>query len=210
MGFGKRATTMTTAASPDPHGRTKVFPDALWQGETGAFLLDLGMSPDDEANLVPNAASIDARIRSGQAALEARTMNALVKARTRFPDAALRPFFLIPDPCWNGEHGTFMMTSLDLYPFDDWNVMFLAADDASADALEIAAHPNGNVSAFVEAAEKLLGQVSVAMARAHAEAEVTHDFAAYQEFREDVRLRVKGLAMSFARVVVDTWERRSA
>jgi len=208
VGFGKRPAT-ATAAPPNPHGRAKVFPDALWQSETGGLLRDLGMSPNDESNLVPNAASIDSRIRSGQAALETRTLNALVKARARFPDAALKPFFLIPDPCWNGPHGTFLMRSLDLYPFDDWNVMFLAADDATAEALEIAAHPNGNVPAFVEAADKLLGQVSVAMDRAHAEAGVTHDFAGYQEFREDVRLKVKGLAMAFGRVVVETWERHA-
>lgn len=200
MGFGKRATTVTTATSPATNGR---------ESDAGVAPLDLGPGAVAEGHLTPNAASIDARLKSGRAALEIRTAGAIVKARLRFPTAELRPFFLIPDPCWNGPSGAFLMTSLDLYPCDDWNVMFLAADDATAEALEIAIHPDRDVPGFVEAAEKLFSQLKLAMSRAHTEAGVTYDFAAYQEFREDVRLKVKGLAMSFSRVVVETWERRS-
>jgi len=216
MSFGKRrssaasgATAPPSAPPPsggDPFNRRKVFPDEVWEGETGALLRELGMSPDDESNLAPNAASINARIEAGKRRLHERTEKAQANAQSLLPSAQLRPFFLIPDPCWNSDIGTFLMTSLDLYPYDDWNVVFLAADQRTAMVMDIALHPNGNVPAFVTAAEKFMADARAQMKRATEEAELTRDYAAFNDTRGDVQIRVKGLAMSFARALIDAWE----
>ncbi len=208
MGFGKRPSSTPPAAAPapDPHGRQKVFPDAVWQGKSGDFLREMGFSPSDEANLVPNSDSINARIEQGRASMEARQAQVQRSAESRLPGAKLKAFFLIPDPCWNGPSGAFLMTSLDLYPYDDWNVMFLAADERTAKALDIALHPNGNIPAFVQAAERTVDETQVDLNGAHHEAGRTHNFAAYNEAREEARGRVKLQAGLFAKKIVEIWQ----
>lgn len=218
MSFGKRPSSAAAPAAPpptpptggDPHGRRRIFPAEAWQGKAGALLRELGMSPDDESNLVPNASSITARLEDGKRALEARTAKAQANAQALLPNAQLRPFSLIPDPCWNGECGLFLMASLDLYPYDDWNIVFLAADERTAMVMDIAMHPNGNVPAFVAAAEKFMVEARAHIKRATEEAELTANYAGFNDVREDVRLRVKGLAMSFARTLIDAWDKQKA
>ena len=63
------------------------------------------MNPDDEQNLVPTAESIDARIARDKAAHEARwaELNRDIGAKTN--GGSVRPFFLIPEVCWNGDPG---------------------------------------------------------------------------------------------------------
>lgn len=211
MSFGKRPSSAAAKSAPpvvDPYGRRKVIPEEAWQGKTGEMLRELGMSPDDESNLIANTASINARLDAGKSALEARLAKAQANARALLPQAELRAFSLIPDPCWNGDTGVFLMASLDLYPYDDWNIVFLAADERTAMAMDIAIHPNGNVPAFVTAAEKFLAEAQAHLKRATDEAELTHDFAGFHDVREDVQLRVKGLAMSFARALIEAWDKR--
>lgn len=221
MSFGKRppraaptapemgaTASSPPAASGDPHGRRRVFGEEVWQWPSGALLRELGFSPDDESNLVPNAASINAKLEEGKRRIDERLAKAQANAQSALPQATLRPFFLIPDPVWNGEAGTFLMTSLDLYPYDDWNVVFLAADDRTALVMDIALHPNGNVPAFVSASEKFMTDARARMHRATEEAELTANYAAFHDAREDMQLRVKGLAMSFARTLIDAWEKQ--
>jgi hypothetical protein len=84
--FGKRASPSRSAAgSTDTQPpRQKILPDEVWQGEIGNMLRTLGMSPDDEQNLVPTPASIDARIARDKAAHEARwaALNRDIGAKT--------------------------------------------------------------------------------------------------------------------------------
>jgi hypothetical protein len=219
MSFGKRPSSTagqgptTPSADPpstDPHGRRKVFPDEAQDGPSGAMLRELGFSTNDESNPVPNGESIHARLEQGKRTLDERHAKAQTNAQALLPSAQLRPFFLIPDPCWNGDAGTFLMTALDLYPYDDWNVVFLAADQRTAVVMDIALHPNGNVPAFVAATEKLMVDAQAHMKRATEEAELTADFAAFNDTREDVQLRVKGLALSFARALIEAWDKQKA
>lgn len=215
MSFGKRPSTASAHAAPPPppagddlHNRREVFPDAVWDGPNGAMPRELGFSLTDESNLVPNASSINAKLETGKRRIDERLAAAQANAQRAMPGAMLRPFFLIPDPIWNGENGTFLMASLDLYPYDDWNIVFLAGDERTAIVMDIALHPSGNLPAFVAAAEKFMINARAAMKRATEEAELTADFAAFAEAREDAQLRVKGLAMSFARALIDGWEKQ--
>ena len=214
MSFGKRPSSTATQApmppSADPHDRRKVVPDEVWEGQSGAMLRELGFSPNDESNLVPNGASIHARLEQGKRTLDERHAKAQANAQSLLPSAQLRPFFLIPDPCWNSDAGTFLMTALELYPYDDWNVVFLAADQRTAAVMDIALHPDGNVPAFVAAAEKFMVDAQAHMKKATEEAELTADFAAFNDKREDVQLRVKGLALSFARTLIESWDKQKA
>ena len=60
--FGKRDTTTAGQAGgaqvPPQSARIsqqRILPAELWEGEVGDLLRQIGMSPDDESNLVPTA-----------------------------------------------------------------------------------------------------------------------------------------------------------
>ncbi|MGE0741813.1 MAG: hypothetical protein AB7O98_10765 [Hyphomonadaceae bacterium] len=210
MSFGKRPSTQQQTLAPphvDPHGRRKVFPDDVWQGQTGELLRTLGMSPDDESNLVPNASSINAGIDASRRAHETAHAEAQQRVESVLPGARLRPFFLVPDPIWNSPAGVFLMTSLELFPYDAWNVIYLAADERTSAVLDIAIHPNGDIPTFVEASRRFMIDAQAQMKRAHDEAGQTHEFGKYQEAREDVRERVKALAAAFSQTLIEAWEK---
>jgi hypothetical protein len=215
MSFGKRPSTSApppafTPVAHDPHGRRRVFPTEIWEGKTGAFLRELGFDPNDETNFVPNAASINARLDEQRAAFEVRLANVRQRIGSLVKDAQIKPFSLIPDPCWNGRMGQFLMMSLDLFPYEDWNIAYLPADERTAVVMNAPLHPNGDIPAFVETATKFLAKADAAFWEAHAEAERTQEYAKFAEAREDIRNRVKALAGLFVGQMMEAWQKHNA
>jgi hypothetical protein len=191
MGFGKRP-----SSAPAPASAT---PDSPASRQAPPFVVD-----PRETNLSPDS-SDQARV-----AMEARHAQLQLSTESLLPGAKMRPFLLIPDSCWDGPTGTFLMKTLDLYAHDNWNVMFLAADERTAAALDIALHPNSAIPAFVQAAERLMDECQLNMNGAHNEAARTGDFNRYHEARDDAREQVKLLAGQFAKQIVEAWQKRSA
>lgn len=192
MGFGKRPSSAPahTPTTPDsPVGR---------QAPTAA----VGPS---ETNLSP-----DGRLDQTRAAMEARHAQLQGSTQALLPGAKMRPFFLIPETCWEGPTGSFLMKTLDLYAHDNWNVMFLAADERTAAALDIALHPHGEIPAFIQATQRLMDECQLNMNGAHNEAARTGNFNGYNEARDDAREQVKLLAGLFAKQIVEAWQKRSA
>lgn len=215
MSFGKRPSTTVSAPThdgvakpspqPDPHGRRKVFPDEVWDGKNGEMLRMLGMSPDDESNLVPNAASLNAAIERSKAAHDVALAEAEKRVRSTLPSAQIRPFFLVPDAVWNGPGGTFLMTTLELYPYDAWNVIYLAADERTALVLDLAPHPGKDVPAFVQASLEFMTTAMAHMEKVRGQVERTQKWAAFSEAQDDMRERVKAMALLFARRMAEAW-----
>lgn len=216
MSFGKRPSTIVAAAEhqgralePDPYGRRKVLTEELWEGKTGEMLRALGMNPDDENNLVPNAASLNAAIERSRAAHDVAFAEAKRRVRSTMPSAEVRAFFLIPDAVWNSPAGVFLMAALKLYPYDGWNVMYLAADERTAMTLDLAPHPNGDVPAFVEASRQFMDTAIAHAAKVRAHVERTQNWAAYSETQDDLRERVKAMAALFASRIAAAWAENS-
>lgn len=214
MSFGKKPPTRPSepqaapqpAIAVDPHGRKRVFPTEVWEGKTGAMLRELGFDPNDENNFVPNRASQDARLAEGRAALEARSARANAEAVKRFPRAVLRPFSLLPDPCWNGDTGAFLMLQLDLYPYDEWNIAFLPADMDTAHAVDAAPHPGKDIPQFVKLAAEFMAREDAALKALVRETERTQNFAGFHDAREAMRARVKALAAFFLAEMDKAWK----
>ena len=215
MSFGKRPSTNASAPAqpepprPDPHGRRKVFPDEIWDGKHGALLRTLGMSPDDESNLVPNASSINAAIGRSKAAHDVAFAEALARVRSTMPSAEIRPFSLVPDVVWNSPAGAFLMTTLELYPYDHWNIMYLAADERTAMVLDLAPHPGKDVPAFVQASQQFMETVQAHADKVRARVAQTENWAAFTELQDDMRDRVKAMAALFARRIAEAWAENS-
>jgi hypothetical protein len=212
MSFGKRPTSAAIQPPAQPTASALLPETTDLRNGHGEDIAQSAVTPSVGAgdSLIQSAASINAKLEEGKRRIDERLARAQTNAQAIKPDALLRPFFLIPDTIWTSDLGAFLLTSLDLSPYDDWNVVFLAADDPTAAAMDIALHPNGDMPTFVAAAEKLVGDLRAHMKRATDEVEVTADYATFQDIREDAQLRVKGLAMSFARTLIDAWEKRKA
>lgn len=219
MSFGKRPSTLVSAPTregtvsqepqTDPHARRKVFPDEVWNGPQGEMLRMLGMSPDDESNLVPNASSLNAAIDRSRAAHEIAYAEAVQRVRSTMPSAEIRPFFLVPDAVWNGPGGAFLMATLELYPYDAWNVVYLAADERTALVLDLAPHPGKDVPAFVQASQEFMTSAMAHMEKVRTQVERTQKWGAFGDAQDDLRDRVKAMAMLFARRMAEAWAENS-
>jgi hypothetical protein len=215
MSFGKRPSTSAVTQPPseppppDPHGRRKVFDDELWQGEHGNMLRMLGLSPDDESNLVPNASSVNAEIDRRKAAHDVALAEAQRRVQSTLADAQIRSFSLIPDAVWNSQAGAFLIKNLSLYPYDTWNIMYLAADERTALTLDLAPHPGGDVPAFVQASQEFMANAQAHLEKVRLHVMQTQNWQAYTEAQDDVRERVRGIAALFARRIAETWAENS-
>src|SRR5262249_45041102 len=158
----------------------------LWQGETGDLLRMVGMSPDDESNFVPTGASIDARVARDRAKHEAKLADLNREAAQRVPGGSVRAFFLFPEEVWNADGGAFLLSKLAMFPYDDWNVMFLPDDERTAAVMKMPLHPNGNVPEFAAAANALLRDAEARYKAAYAEADRTQRFDAFGQTIEQI------------------------
>jgi hypothetical protein len=227
MAFGKRTTPPGTAASPAGQSsastatasqddariaerppRRKVFPDELWEGKTGDFLRLLGKSPDEESNLVPDNHSVSQRLARDRARHEEKLADINARIQERFPDATMRPFSLLPDPCWNGELGHFLMYRLELFPYDDWNMIFLPNDMKTAEALELPVHPGRDIPDFVDTAMQFLHDANHHLAETHRQASETNEFGMFADAMDEIRDQVKGLARKLLGELDQRWENR--
>jgi hypothetical protein len=193
----------------DPPPRQKVFPDDVWEGKTGDFLRLLGKSPDDEPDLVPDNHPVNERLARDRARHEEKLADINARIRERFPDAAMRPFSLLPDACWNGELGHLLMCRLELFPFDDWNMIFLPSDMKTAEALELPVHPGRDISDFVDTAMQFLHDADHHLAATHKQAGETGDLEIFADAMDEMRDKVKGLARKLLGELDKRWENRS-
>jgi hypothetical protein len=191
---------------PQQDARQRVFPADLWQGEMGDLLRRVGMNPDDESNFVPTGASIDARIARDRARHEAKLAELNRDVAQRSAGGSVLPFFLIPEPCWNGEMGAFFMARLQFFPFDEWNVLFLPADERTAKFMNAPVCPHGEIPGAVELVQSFVRDAEARLNAAHAEADRTHDFGPLGDTVNQVKGEVWGVAAYIANHIGATWE----
>jgi hypothetical protein len=195
------------ASLPDaPRPGEKIFPDELWEGKTGELLRAIGMKPDDESNFVPTKESIDARIARDKAAHDARwaELNRDIAARTS--GGSVQPFFLIPEPCWNGELGDFLVVTLKLSPYQDWNVTFLPADQCTGSMMNMPVHPNRDDPDMVGYAMGFVTAAHNHYKKCQAEVELTHEFGRFHDQVQDITDKIRGLAVKVLAKYGESWQ----
>lgn len=146
-GRSRAAPAPILRAQADADGVARVFPRELWEDpRIGGFLREMGFSPDDPDNLLPDPQTyyrdrfadarraLDARIAALREAAAARSTGAAA-------DVRVAPLLLIDLPAWRGRFGHMLCEQLGLVAWDEWNVLLLAEDEASAAASGLPLHP---------------------------------------------------------------------
>ena len=162
--FGKRGVDAFAAPSPpapmhpspDRDGVTRALPKELWNGSSGDMLRQLGMSPDDESNLVltPEKARANAKeLENSLNAVVAHVNDELANG------CSVLPWARIPWSVWSMDSAEFLMKACCAYPAALWNNMLLPADAKSAAILGLPQHPRVAVRDLDIDANRLIGQL---------------------------------------------------
>jgi hypothetical protein len=72
------------------------------------------------------------------------------------PECQMVPFFLIPESCWVGETGQYLVEFLDLTPYGAWNTAFLPGNQWTAALVGTALHPRAEAPEFTATIKKLI------------------------------------------------------
>jgi hypothetical protein len=198
FGFGKRNAAPAASRTGNPHQQQRAIPAELWDGEMGDVLRQAGFNPDDESNLVPNAASVDARNAKGKADCEKKLAEINRDVERRTGGGRMAAYFLFHEPIWNSQVGDFLMYRLRMFPFDGWNVIFLPTDERTAQMLGLPVHPGGPIPGSLEIAQQWKQEADAKLRAASAQAEKTKDFGAFGDVMNGVKADVWGIASYFA------------
>jgi hypothetical protein len=213
--FGRRSTPAAEPAPADAQAGTaeltqqRIIPAELWDGELGDALRSIGKHPDDEANLVPTGASIDARVARDRSIHEARLAE-INREVARQTGGRVAPFFLFGESVWNSEIGSFLMARLKFFPFDHWNVLFLPADERTAAMLNLPVCPRDEIPGTLDVIGQWHAEAKAKLDTAIAEARRTQQFGAIVDVENDVKADVWGLASYLANHIgaAEAWKPR--
>ncbi len=140
--------------------RQNIIPAELFDPNTqeGRLLAALGMSLNDASNVVKTDDALTEKTDR-----ERHQMLAFIgQINAGLPDGVnVAPYLMIPEQCWNGPHGRFLFSYLELTPYTSWNMIPLPRDERSSDALDLRAHPGSPPpNTFVEQVDAVIGKIS--------------------------------------------------
>ena len=163
------------------------------------LLKAVGIDPDGPENVIPSQNDLDERFAKGRAALDRRleVLHKNLGAQVG-PEIRMRPFWLIPESCWHGETGAFLLKFLDLNPYDNWNIAFLPADQLTSLIMDAPLHPDGEIPVFAAAARKFVAECNDRVAQATMKAGQTGEHQRVTAARTEATQMIVALAMTFA------------
>jgi hypothetical protein len=166
--FGKRKAPLQASPSiPQPSvdsdGKRRVFGEAVFAGKHRGMLWRLGLGPDDEANVIPDDAEFDRRIKQSLAQQDARRTKIEDELKRTHGHNAIRPFFILAEPVFNSQLGQFLIRLMNLLPYDDWNIVYLPLDRETQAAMNAAMggdlplHPRQSIGPIDELMRERIG-----------------------------------------------------
>jgi hypothetical protein len=168
------------------------------------FLKSIGIDPDGPENVIPSQQDIDERLAKGRAGLDRRLEQVHKNLAARVgPEIRMRPFFLIPESCWQEETGAFLMKFLDFSPHDSWNTAFLPADQLTSAIMNAPLHPGIEIPVFADAAKKFIAECTSRVAEAAMKAGQTGEFQLVTAAKIEAKNMIIALAMTFAEKLLE-------
>ncbi|QOZ34874.1 hypothetical protein [Bradyrhizobium sp. CCBAU 53421] len=178
--FGKRKT--------DSDGKRRVFGEDVFAGRHGDMLRSLGFGLNDAANIIPDEAEFARRVKQSLATQDARRTKIETELLQAHGHNAIRPFFVLSEPVYNGELGQFLIKLMNLLPYDDWNIIYLPMDRATQVAMGgLPLHPRQSIGPIDELMCKQIGAF----------------YSQYKEGKQKVDSHVREVGISAAHDVLD-------
>ena len=153
--FWKRAAPSARGVGQGPtvdsDGKRRVFGEAVFAGKHGRMLKSFGFDLNDPANIIPDDAEFDRRIKESLAKQDARRTQIEADLLRAHGHNAIRPFFVLAEPVFNSQLGQWLIRSMNLLPYDDWNLVYLPLDRATQAAMGgLPLHPQQSIGPIDE------------------------------------------------------------
>jgi len=117
----------------------------------------IGLKTGGPDGLFPSKGDYKERVAKAHADLKRRTREVHdILAPMVGPDCQMIPFFLIPESCWAGETGRYLVEFLGLAPYGPWNTAFLPGNAWTAAIVGTALHPGTEAADFTATIRKLI------------------------------------------------------
>ncbi|MDJ0977332.1 MAG: hypothetical protein QNI87_02235 [Erythrobacter sp.] len=136
--------------SRDDDGKVRAIPKAVFEGEQGKFLRDLGFGPDDERNIIPQAEDFDRMVQESLSRQEERRCQLEASLLEKYGHNQIRPFFICGEGVLNTSFGNWLIRAMKLMPYDEWNTTYLPLDEATASAMGLPLHPQQSIGPIDE------------------------------------------------------------
>lgn len=172
-------------------------------GEKGLSLAkELGLETDGPNGLFPSEEDYRQVMARARAGLELRTkqVNDYLTPIVG-PECLMVPYFLIPESCWFGETGSYLLEFLRLTPYGEWNTIFLPGNQWTAAIMGTMQHPGDEVPGLTTSLKKLVQDGSVATAAAAEKVRKTGDVELMTEARNRQLAMILTVVADLARVI---------
>ena len=147
----RRATpTASAASSAKPFTR-----------QHGDFLRMLGRDINDADNILPEPEDFDRMIQELLAEQDKRRCAIEADLLARHGVNAIRPFFILAEPVINSPIGAWLIRSMRLMPYEDWNLVYLPTDRATAAVMDLPLHPCQSIAPIDELMVERIGALHV-------------------------------------------------
>jgi hypothetical protein len=189
--FGKRKAPGDSAIPPPPidsDGMRRVFGEDVFAGRHGNMLRALGFGLNDAANIIPDEAEFERRVKQSLATQDARRTEIERELLRAHGHNAIRPFFVLSEPVYNGELGQWLIKLMNLLPYDDWNIVYLPMDRATQAAMGgLPLHPRQSIDPIDKLMCELIGAF----------------YSQYKEGKQKVDSHVREVGLSAAHDVLE-------
>lgn len=204
MTFGKRNGPPTGAAAPSFSPPSPPPMPSFSSDEAPPAAPTIPQTP--AASYMPlDAYRVGERFEESRARLAARLEEKSQRAKERFAQAEIQPFCLVPETFWTGKWAELLTARLDLFPHDDWNIAFLAADETTAALLDLPALPGAAPAGTKDEVETLLTAAELQLTTGYAGAERARNFSQYAQERDEIRDKLARLARRVLFALDEGW-----
>ena len=165
--FGKKGGTEGAAPTPegqgsfpsvprDSDGKRRVIGEGVFDTH-GDFLREIGFDNNDPKNILPEPEDFDRKLKASLNRQEIRRQAIEADLLAKHGCNAIRPFFVLAEPVMNSRLGAWLIQVMDLMPYDDWNLVYLPTDEATASAMDLPFHPGMSIGPIDELMVERIG-----------------------------------------------------
>ena len=165
--FGKKSAQAGPAPAPegqgsfptarrDSDGKRRVIGEAAFETH-GDFLREIGFDINDPKNVLPEPEDFDRKVQASLNRQDIRRQAIEADLLAKHGCNAIRPFFVLAEPVINSKLGAWLIQVMDLMPYDEWNLVYLPTDQATASAMGLPLHPGVSIGPIDELMVERIG-----------------------------------------------------